>query len=205
MARWKQTRDGRVVKANEHAIAELSHLEQARKHSDQAKTLEAYATHHRALKEKYLESSDRPWRALDPDPPPPAPLALGDYWFERNDYRQAVTAYEDAIRANPDDGNAHNKLAWILATCPDPSVRNGKRAVTIARQIYDWSEREVPEFIDTLAAALAETGDFQAAVETQREAIGRLSKGDLRQTEFRLRLQGYEGKQPYRLEATKER
>ena len=32
-----------------------------------------------------------------------------------------------------------NKLAWMLATCPDASVRNGAEAVAIARQLIQAS------------------------------------------------------------------
>ena len=64
---------------------------------------------------------------------------------------------------------ARNNLAWLLATSPDENVRDGKRAVQLARPIAflfnSWG------YMDTLAAALAESGDWPHAIEMQRRAI----------------------------------
>lgn len=83
-------------------------------------------------------------------------------------------AIDDAVRAvELDDGSAsaHNILAWILATGNDPAFRNGRKAVqhaTRACEISGW--RDVGN-LDTLAAAYAESGDFESAVRVAREAI----------------------------------
>src|SRR5262249_19208480 len=65
-------------------------------------------------------------------------------------------------------------LAWLWATGPD-GVRDGKRAVeaaTRACELTDWKENE---FLDTLAAAYAEVGDFDKAVEYQKKAVSSLT------------------------------
>lgn len=62
-----------------------------------------------------------------------------------------------------------DRRAWIRATCPDPSIRNGPLAVTDAKkacQLSKWSNN-----IDTLAAAYAETGDFDSAIRYEEQAI----------------------------------
>ena len=62
-----------------------------------------------------------------------------------------------------------NALAWIYATCPEPAVRNGAEAVRLAEHACQLSERRSVEFLDTLAAAYAETGRFPDAIKTAEE------------------------------------
>jgi tetratricopeptide (TPR) repeat protein len=197
--RLKRNRDRRIAQANFHALAELGYLQRARVELDRAAKLAEYAAYHAALKRKYLEASDRLWGSIEPDPAPPEPESRALYWLQRANFSQAVIAYDEAVRENREDCRLWNEFAWLLSTCPDASCRDGKRALRLARQVCDATEREVPEYIDTLAAACAEAGDFKAAVEAEREAIGLLSSGDRRAREFRLRLERYEAKQPYHL------
>ena len=142
---------------------------------------------------------------VEPDPPPPEPSARGDYWSTRGDYRQALAGYEEAARGDPVEAGPLNDLAWFLSTCPDATFRNGERAVELATRACELTERKAPHVLDTLAAALAETGDFNGAVETQREAIGLLPKGDSTEKQYRLRIEGYLAGSPFRLEQMKEK
>ena len=50
-------------------------------------------------------------------------------------YRAARADLEKAIALDKDNLMAHNNYAWLLATCPDGSVRDGKRAVEFARGV----------------------------------------------------------------------
>ncbi len=89
-----------------------------------------------------------------------------------------------------------NNRAWILATCPDPALRDGNQAVedaTRACELADWQEED---FLDTLAAACAEAGDFDAAVRWQTKALKRVS--DWEKDDFRGRLELYRAGKPYR-------
>jgi tetratricopeptide (TPR) repeat protein len=61
--------------------------------------------------------------------------------------------------------------AWLLATCPNASFRNGEQAVQdakIACELTNWSDEAA---IDSLAAAYAETGDFDSAVRYAEQAL----------------------------------
>jgi TPR repeat protein len=66
--------------------------------------------------------------------------------------------------------SALNGLAWIHATCPDPAYRDGAKAVDHALKACSNSPDEYA-YVDTLAAAYARNGEFDKAVEVQREAI----------------------------------
>ena len=94
---------------------------------------------------------------------------------------------------------APRNLAWMLATHPDPGVRNGEEALQLARRTCDATGNQAPNFLDTLAAACAETGRFAEAVTVARRAVDLMkASGDqpkLRELENRLRL--YELGQPF--------
>ena len=68
------------------------------------------------------------------------------------------------MQIEPGDLQNQRALAWLLATNPDSSVRNGKEALALSEQIVTATNSQVPLFLLTLAVSLAETGDFENAV-----------------------------------------
>jgi tetratricopeptide (TPR) repeat protein len=76
---------------------------------------------------------------------------------------EAVAHYREAIRLTPDFPDALNELAWILATDPDAHNRSGGEAVKLAQCACDLTQNQQPAFLTTLAAAYAETGQFEEA------------------------------------------
>jgi Zn-dependent protease len=89
----------------------------------------------------------------------------------RGNWQKAIEDYVDAIRLQPKVASAHNNLAWLLATCPIDALRNGHEAVehaTYACEATGWSK---PNCVGTLAAAYAEVGDFQQAVNLQQRVL----------------------------------
>ncbi len=86
-------------------------------------------------------------------------------------YHDAIAHYESALRIDPRSVLTMNNLGWILATCPDPSVRNGAKAVEIAARAERLSGGEDPLILHTLAAACAENGRFTQAVATAERAL----------------------------------
>src|SRR5262249_55018159 len=70
----------------------------------------------------------------------------------------------------PDASLPLNNLAWLLSTGPDESLRNGAKAVELAARLNQVTNRNNPFFIRTLAAAYAEAGRFENAVEAGQVA-----------------------------------
>ena len=85
---------------------------------------------------------------------------------------------------------AVNNYAWLLATSPVADVRDGALAVALMEEVLASHEREFA-WVDTLAAAYAEAGDFARAVEVQDEALSMLDPGSIAHRFADLRRQRY--------------
>ncbi len=106
---------------------------------------------------------------------------------QQGDYKKSLEVINRGIAEYPDSARLHNGKAWLMATCPDHDVRDGAVAIehaNIACELTDWSNAG---YVDSLAAAQAEAGDFDAAVETMQRAIG-LTEDDDQKMRFEQRL-----------------
>ena len=85
-------------------------------------------------------------------------------------------------------------MAWILATSPDPDVRNVSEALAIATEAVDRTERRLPEALDVLAIVQAEKGQFDEAIQTTQQAIDLLDPTRQAQqlSQYRARLALYQ-------------
>lgn len=115
-------------------------------------------------------------------------------WSAMKEYDKAISDYEEAIRLNPNSFITYNSYARLLATCPDERVRDGRRAIRMATKVCELSDWGMDWFLDTLAAAYAEAGQFDAAVFYQRKALEKAINKD----EYRQRLELYKQRKPYR-------
>jgi tetratricopeptide (TPR) repeat protein len=86
-------------------------------------------------------------------------------------YREAVRDFEKGLQSNPDWTDALKSFAWVLATCPDANVRDGPHAVQLARHACELTHYQRAASVGTLAAAYAETGQFDNAVVMAKKAI----------------------------------
>jgi tetratricopeptide (TPR) repeat protein len=84
---------------------------------------------------------------------------------------EALAQWRTALSLQPDQPVILNRIARVLATSPDPALRNGAEAVSLAERAVQLSNGQAPLFIDTLAAAYAEAGRFPEAVATERRAL----------------------------------
>jgi tetratricopeptide (TPR) repeat protein len=120
----------------------------------------------------------------------------GIAWHNKKEYDKAIGDFNEVMRLDPKGADAYNELAWLWATCPDERFRDGKKAVALATRACELTEWKDAEILDTLAAAYAELGDFEKAVEWQEKTNKRLAEELRKGGEERLKL--YKEKKPYR-------
>jgi Flp pilus assembly protein TadD len=112
----------------------------------------------------------------------------------------ARTHFESALKMEPHNSKYLNNLAWLEAACPLADLRDGHRAIKLATEACELTQWKDPLMIDTLAAAYAETGQFDKAVQTQQKATDLAELARPRDREgLRQRLKVYQEGKPYRL------
>jgi Flp pilus assembly protein TadD len=103
-------------------------------------------------------------------------INLANVLYRQGKVQDAVTHLREVVRLQPNDVPSLNQLAFVLATCPIAEVRDGKSAVEFAIRAVELSAGREPIFLNTLAAAYAEAGQFQKAVETAERALALASR-----------------------------
>ena len=84
-------------------------------------------------------------------------------------YPEARERLVDAVQLHPDRQEFSQALARLSAAAPEERVRDGNRAVALAQELV--RRRQTAETRETMAMALAEVGQYDAAARWQREAI----------------------------------
>jgi tetratricopeptide (TPR) repeat protein len=96
---------------------------------------------------------------------------VGTVLIQQGRIREGVEEWQKVLAIEPDNGNATSNLAWVFATSPDDSLRDGAQAVQLAEQALRISGGRIPVIFRTLAAAYAEKGMFSQAIQTAQRGI----------------------------------
>jgi tetratricopeptide (TPR) repeat protein len=120
----------------------------------------------------------------------------GDLLVDLGRYGDALKDYTRAIDLNPKFEHAYRNGAWLLATCPDDSIRDAQGAIKGAQAALECGYGERHAALDTLAAALANAGRFDEAVGTMQQAIEIAPEDSV--PAYQARQQLYETGQPFR-------
>ena len=97
--------------------------------------------------------------------------SLGNALGQKGKVAEAITQFQQALQLEPDDPEVQNSLAWLFATCPEASLRNGDKAVQLAQRANELAGGKNPIVLHTLAAAFAEAGRFSDALRSEQKAI----------------------------------
>ena len=122
----------------------------------------------------------------------------GQLFAEMGQYPAALKDLTRTVTLSPKTAVHVNALAWLLATCPDAKIHDGKEAVIFALKAISIDRNA--QHLDTLAAAQAREGYFRQAAETQKAALDLLRKDKAEQEtikEFSARLSLYTAGKPY--------
>jgi tetratricopeptide (TPR) repeat protein len=125
---------------------------------------------------------------------------LGNLLLQKGRPADAIAQYEKSLELAPDDTVAQIDLAWVLATCSNSALRDGKKALVLAGRANEGSGGNNPLALRSLAAAYAETGQFRVAIETAGMAwqIALDDKNDTLMRALSRELKFYEANLPYR-------
>ena len=130
-------------------------------------------------------------KALREEPPDArVPAALARLAGADKKLGEAVKHFREALRLDPGLSSARNDLAWLLATAADPSLRSPEEAVRLAEDLGSAAQPPSANELDTLAAAYAAAGRYEAAVRVARRALALAQQQDpqlARQIESRIR------------------
>jgi len=157
-------------------------------------------------------------QVVDQDPENFAALRFrADAHLNIGQHAEAIADFDRALKLNEEDESLLNNFAWVLATSPDDKLRDGQRAIQLATKAAELSAHQTPHILSTLAAAYAETADFetakkwsQKAVEISQKVLESAGSGDDRaqlQTEveqLQKELTSYEEGKPVRERQTAE-
>jgi len=121
---------------------------------------------------KYAETIETCRTALKFEPRnPKIHYLMGKALAEEGKFEEAMDEYKVVLQIDPKQIYALNDLAWLLATAPVVSLRNGSEAVRLAEQACRFSRYKVTMYVGTLGAAYAEAGRFDDAIKTAKNAI----------------------------------
>jgi tetratricopeptide (TPR) repeat protein/serine/threonine protein kinase len=99
----------------------------------------------------------------------------GYSYFQLHQYDKAIADFSTAINLDAKVPQPRNHLAWLLATCSNPSLRDPRRAVELAKEAVELTPTN-GTYCNTLGAAHYYAGDWMLAIQTLKKSM-ELNKG----------------------------
>ncbi|MEY2480957.1 MAG: protein O-mannosyl-transferase [Verrucomicrobiota bacterium] len=129
-----------------------------------------------------------------------AHINLGNLLLQKGEAAQAIEHYEKGLAIESNDAAAEINLAWLLATSTDSSLRNGAKALELARRASQTLGGKNPLALRSLAAAYAENGEYSNAADTAQAAFQLASESNNRGLMRALlnEIETYKANLPYR-------
>jgi tetratricopeptide (TPR) repeat protein len=125
---------------------------------------------------------------------------LGQTLFRRQEVGAAIGHLSSAVRLNPNDAQMLSDLAWIFATAPTAELRDGTRAIALAKRACELTRYRAVQPLDILAVGYAEAGQFAEATRAAEQALDLAqTAGDEAVVEaIKARIELYKEGKPYR-------
>lgn len=117
-------------------------------------------------------------------------------------HAEAIEDFNVVVKQEPDNDSILNNLAWVLATSPEDELRDGQRAIKLATKACEVTDYKKPHILSTLAAAYAETGDFETAIKWSTKAVELGAQNDEVDEQLKNELESYKKKKPWREKQT---
>lgn len=129
---------------------------------------------------------------------PEAYNGVGWIYIRLGRYGDAISVFQKGLAVNKNSSELLNSIAWFRATCPLPAYRNGAQAASLALaacRMVNWTD---PDYIDTLAAAYAENGDYPQAIKYANQALSFREIDTAARSKFQARLALYSAQKCFR-------
>jgi tetratricopeptide (TPR) repeat protein len=135
--------------------------------------------------------------AIRLDPENAAALVTrAEIYLASRDWGNAASDYRDAIQLDDRLGRAYQGAAWIMATCPDERYRNEELALSTAQKALELDGDKDPRYIETLAAAYANAGQYDSAAAILQTYLAKMPQQYVAGAQSRIQL--YKSQRPYR-------
>jgi len=162
---------GRAYASQQRFDEAIPHFEKALERNPDSAELHSQLGYALANRNRVAEAIGHLQRAIEISPGlVEARYYLGAALMMNGQRAQALAQWRQALRQDPNNLRVLNDTAWALATSADAATRNGTEAVTLAERAVQLTSGRQAAPLATLAAAYAEAGSFEKAVELEKRA-----------------------------------
>ena len=128
---------------------------------------------------------------------------LAEAEFITGNFKRATHLFSRVNQLAPDQPRSKNVLAWLLATCPNEAHRDGVAALALIDPDSENLSDQPASTFEIYAACYAEVGEFDKAIQFQRQAVDKMDQGSGGYSREQLngmvtRLELYRSRKTYR-------